>query len=271
MAFLSRWLPLRGRERRGVGGAGRAQQRARPRPVRSPASAGIVTVWEGDTAVSRLRRTLRDEVVALAAVTVLTALLVRSAWTLTRRLDRRPRVRCVDRSIAAQVAPFLAVGGLLALGSARSLNSRTLGDDVAHSLGVRVRVACCHLGGLDRTSLRTAVYGGGTHRCAGPSRMWHERSPGPTTGDSPRSRWSSPPFCCSARHRRPGVGLGLRRRPREPPETPHPAHQSRTHWQARHLRPPTSPPLTQAEDPAPLLLPVSTQTRHHTGTEDGLT
>lgn len=43
-----------------------------------------------------------------------------------------------DRTIAAQVAPFLVAGTLLALGSARPLNSMSLGDDVARSLGLRI-------------------------------------------------------------------------------------------------------------------------------------
>ena len=43
-----------------------------------------------------------------------------------------------DAAIASQVLPFLVVGAVLAVGSARSLNSLGLGDDVARSLGVRV-------------------------------------------------------------------------------------------------------------------------------------
>lgn len=46
-----------------------------------------------------------------------------------------------DGAIAGQVAPFLVVGALLALGSARALNSLSLGDDVARALGVRVGAA----------------------------------------------------------------------------------------------------------------------------------
>jgi iron complex transport system permease protein len=46
-----------------------------------------------------------------------------------------------DASILAQVAPFLVVGVVLALGSARALNTLALGDDVARSLGQRVRAA----------------------------------------------------------------------------------------------------------------------------------
>lgn len=46
-----------------------------------------------------------------------------------------------DKDIALQVAPFLLVGGVLAMASARSLNSMSLGDDVARSLGLRVGLA----------------------------------------------------------------------------------------------------------------------------------
>lgn len=46
-----------------------------------------------------------------------------------------------DGAVAAQVLPFLGVGALLAFGSARALNSLSLGDDVARSLGLRVGVA----------------------------------------------------------------------------------------------------------------------------------
>ncbi|MGH9247787.1 MAG: FecCD family ABC transporter permease [Acidimicrobiales bacterium] len=46
-----------------------------------------------------------------------------------------------DAAIAAQVAPFLVVGVILALGSARGLNTLALGDDVARSLGQRVQLA----------------------------------------------------------------------------------------------------------------------------------
>ncbi len=46
-----------------------------------------------------------------------------------------------DSAIASQVLPFLAVGAVLALASARALNTLALGDDVARSLGQRVQVA----------------------------------------------------------------------------------------------------------------------------------
>ncbi len=46
-----------------------------------------------------------------------------------------------DATVAAQVTPFLVVGAVLAVASARTLNSLSLGDDVARSLGVRVGAA----------------------------------------------------------------------------------------------------------------------------------
>jgi iron complex transport system permease protein len=45
-----------------------------------------------------------------------------------------------DATVAAQVVPFLLVGAVLALASARSLNTLALGDDVARSLGQRVQL-----------------------------------------------------------------------------------------------------------------------------------
>jgi iron complex transport system permease protein len=46
-----------------------------------------------------------------------------------------------DGTIAARVLPFVAVGIVLALASARALNALALGEDVARSLGQRVQVA----------------------------------------------------------------------------------------------------------------------------------
>ena len=46
-----------------------------------------------------------------------------------------------DAEVAAQVAPFLVAGVLLAVASARGLNTLALGDDVARALGQRVHVA----------------------------------------------------------------------------------------------------------------------------------
>jgi iron complex transport system permease protein len=46
-----------------------------------------------------------------------------------------------DATIAAQLAPFIAVGALMALASGRVLNALALGDDVARSLGQRVGAA----------------------------------------------------------------------------------------------------------------------------------
>ncbi len=46
-----------------------------------------------------------------------------------------------DGEIVAQAAPFLVLGSVLALLTARSLNTMALGDDVARSLGQRVHLA----------------------------------------------------------------------------------------------------------------------------------
>ena len=46
-----------------------------------------------------------------------------------------------DATVATQVMPFLVVGMVLALASARSLNTLALGDDMARSLGQRVQLA----------------------------------------------------------------------------------------------------------------------------------
>ena len=43
-----------------------------------------------------------------------------------------------DTTVVTQMAPFVAVGALMALASGRSLNALALGDDVARSLGQRV-------------------------------------------------------------------------------------------------------------------------------------
>jgi iron complex transport system permease protein len=43
-----------------------------------------------------------------------------------------------DGDVAAQVLPFLAAGAVLALASTRGLNTLSLGDDVARSLGLRI-------------------------------------------------------------------------------------------------------------------------------------
>ena len=46
-----------------------------------------------------------------------------------------------DADVVAQVAPFLAAGALMALASSRPLNTLSLGDDVARSLGQHVHLA----------------------------------------------------------------------------------------------------------------------------------
>ncbi|MFC3687247.1 FecCD family ABC transporter permease [Aquipuribacter hungaricus] len=67
-----------------------------------------------------------------------------------------------DLTVAAQVAPFLLVGTVVALASGRSLNALSMGDDVARSLGARV--------GLTRVVAAVAVVllVGGATAAAGP-------------------------------------------------------------------------------------------------------
>lgn len=86
-------------------------------------------------------------VLAGAAVSVLLMSLTHSiVLTDTRTLDHY-RLWVVgslagrDATIAAQVWPFLLVGALLALGSARALNAMALGEEMARGLGQRVQVA----------------------------------------------------------------------------------------------------------------------------------
>lgn len=67
-----------------------------------------------------------------------------------------------DGSIVEQVAPFLAVGTVLALASARSLNALALGDDVARSLGMRVH------GARMVAALAVVVLSGAAVAAAGP-------------------------------------------------------------------------------------------------------
>lgn len=67
-----------------------------------------------------------------------------------------------DGAIVAQVAPFLAVGVLLALASARGLNTLALGDDVARSLGQRVQLARA------TSALAVVVCSGAAVAAAGP-------------------------------------------------------------------------------------------------------
>ncbi|WP_336922210.1 FecCD family ABC transporter permease [Aquipuribacter sp. SD81] len=72
-------------------------------------------------------------------VSVTTTLLLLDSATLDQyRFWAVGHVAGRDLSVAAQVAPFLAVGAVLALASGRALNALALGDDVARSLGARV-------------------------------------------------------------------------------------------------------------------------------------
>jgi iron complex transport system permease protein len=67
-----------------------------------------------------------------------------------------------DIDIVLQVAPFLAIGMVLALGSARMLDGLSMGDDVARALGQRI--------GLSRglAGLAAVILAGGATAAAGP-------------------------------------------------------------------------------------------------------
>jgi iron complex transport system permease protein len=67
-----------------------------------------------------------------------------------------------DAAIAAQAAPFLVAGAALALLSARTLNTLSLGDDVARSLGQRVHLA------RGVTALAIVILCGAATAAAGP-------------------------------------------------------------------------------------------------------
>ncbi|MBW3614631.1 MAG: iron ABC transporter permease [Actinobacteria bacterium] len=66
-----------------------------------------------------------------------------------------------DGTIARQVTPFLVAGALLALASGKSLNTLSLGDDVARSLGQRVGLArgCAALAVVVLTGAAVAAAG----------------------------------------------------------------------------------------------------------------
>jgi iron complex transport system permease protein len=67
-----------------------------------------------------------------------------------------------DGTVLRQVAPFLIVGTVLGLASARSLNTLSLGDDVARSLGQRVGLARA------TSALAIVVLSGSAVAAAGP-------------------------------------------------------------------------------------------------------
>jgi iron complex transport system permease protein len=67
-----------------------------------------------------------------------------------------------DEDILVQVVPYLVVGAVLALASARMLNTLALGDDVARSLGARVKL------GRAVSSLSVILLCGAATAAAGP-------------------------------------------------------------------------------------------------------
>jgi iron complex transport system permease protein len=96
----------------------------------------------GRDGATPVKLALAGAAVAAFAASVTTAILIVDAATLEQyRFWVVGSIAGRDGTITAQVAPFLSLGALLAFGSARSLNSLSLGDDVARSLGLRVGAA----------------------------------------------------------------------------------------------------------------------------------
>lgn len=110
-------------------------------------AAGASLVVYGLGSLGRDRATPVGLALAGAAVTALlgsvtTAILLLDVATLDQfRFWVVGSLAGRDAAILRQVAPFLAGGAVLALASARSLNTLSLGDDVARSLGQRVGAA----------------------------------------------------------------------------------------------------------------------------------
>ena len=75
-----------------------------------------------------------------------------------------------DLGVAASVAPFLAVGAVLALASGRALNGLALGEDVARSLGQRVGWVRAHRGRLGGPPVRWRHRRGRPDLVRGPDR-----------------------------------------------------------------------------------------------------
>ena len=123
----------------------------------------------------------------------------RSAASAARRLDK-----------IAQVLPFLAVGALICLATARGLNSLALGDDVAAGLGERVAHDPAARRGRGGHALRRG------HRGRRPDRV---RRPG-RAAPVPAARRHRPPLAAAvlgARRRRAADRRRRRRAGRRPP------------------------------------------------------
>lgn len=96
----------------------------------------------GRDGATPVKLALAGAAVAAFLASITTAILIVDVATLDQyRFWVVGSVAGRDASIAAQVTPFLVAGALLAFGSARALNSMSLGEDVARSLGLRVGAA----------------------------------------------------------------------------------------------------------------------------------
>lgn len=96
----------------------------------------------GRDGATPVKLALAGAAVAAFATSITTAVLIVDIATLEQyRFWVVGSIAGRDASIAATVAPFLVLGAVLAFACARSLNSMSMGDDVARSLGVRVGLA----------------------------------------------------------------------------------------------------------------------------------
>ncbi|MGQ0615671.1 MAG: FecCD family ABC transporter permease [Acidimicrobiia bacterium] len=96
----------------------------------------------GRDGATPIKLALAGAAIAAFAASVTTAILIVDVATLEQyRFWVVGSIAGRDGGIVAQVMPFLVAGTVLAVGSARALNTLSLGDDVARSLGLRVGVA----------------------------------------------------------------------------------------------------------------------------------
>jgi iron complex transport system permease protein len=117
----------------------------------------------GRDGVTPIKLALAGAAVAAFLGSVTTAVLLLDVRTLDEfRFWTVGSIAGRDGAVARQVLPFLVLGAVLALGSARSLNSLSLGDDVARSLGLRISAA------RGVAALSVVLLCGGATAAAGP-------------------------------------------------------------------------------------------------------
>lgn len=132
------------------------------------AAAGVVvyalgTVGGGHGSAATMRLALAGAVLTAFVASITSAILVLDASTLDQfRFWDVGSVSGRDFGELFTVLPFLLAGGLLAVASGRQLNTLSLGDDVARSLGQRVGLTRLVLG------IAAVLLAGGAVAAAGP-------------------------------------------------------------------------------------------------------